>query len=265
MKNQFLFALLALLPGFVGSAPAQAVAVTVRLDTNTIGICETTTLRVFAQVVPSLRPNSDRIFSWYVDVLHTNAVVAFANYPALVKPSSDNDPQTSSKGFTVGAERRGIYDTFLNRPGAGVTSAVELLVIPITGQAAGRTRFQARHGSGVPNLAEDFIVAPSGGGGFQMGGDYSLAFADLTVVTNAGTREKRLSVAHQRLTGVTNKVTLSYSGVAGCDCIVEFRNEVTSGPAWQAFPNGPHNAGVYFDTNTAPRRFYRLRALPVGR
>jgi len=267
MKNRFpgLLALLALLPGFAGSALAQAVAVTLRLDTNTVGICETTTLRVFAQVVPSLRPNSDRVFSWYVDVLHTNGIVAFANYPGLVKPTSDNDPQTSSKGFTVGAERRGIYDTFLNRPGAGVTSAVELLSIPITGQSAGQTRFLVRHGSGVPNLAEDFIVAPLGGGGFQTGGDYSAAFVDLTVVSGTTMREKRLAIAHQRLGGATNKASLSFGAVAGCDCFVEFRNELASGPAWQAFPNGPHNAGVYFDTNTTPRRFYRLRAVPVGR
>ena len=256
--------LLVLSPSLGDSLLAQAVAVTVRLDTNTLGICETTTLRVFGQVVPSLRVGSDRIFSWYVDIVNTNAPVAFANYPALSKLASDNDAQTSSDGVSVGSERRGIYDTFLNRPGAGVNSPIELVSIPISGHSVGTTRFLVRHGSGVANLAEDFIVAPLGGGDFKVGGDYSAAFADLTVVTNNVTSEKRLTIAYEGLGGGTNKVPVRFAALPGCDCYVEYRNDLASGFVWQAFPGGPHNAGVYVDINNVPRRLYRLRAVPIG-
>src|SRR5437764_7853752 len=77
------------------SSRAQSVSVTLRLDTNQISVGAATTLHVFAQVVPSLRTNADRIFSWYVDVLNTNGTVASANYNAMIKAASDNDPQTS--------------------------------------------------------------------------------------------------------------------------------------------------------------------------
>lgn len=244
---------------------AQAVNVTLRLDTNTIGICDTTVLRVYAQVAPVFRPGADRIFSWYIDVLNTNSSVVYANYGAMLKTASDKDPQTSSTGFSDGAHRRGIYDTFLNLLGAGVTSPVELLAIPLTGQAAGRTRFRIQHGTGIPNLSDDFIVAPRGGGDLLTGGDYSAAFIDLNVTTNA-TTPRRLSVAHEIASGGSNKLTIRFDApVAGCDCFLEYRNQLGSDPNWQSFPAGPHNSGIYRDTNQVPTRFYRLRAMPTGR
>lgn len=266
MKNRLImtFVLLSGLLGGANQALSQAVAVTLRLDTNTIGICETTTLRVYAQVVPALRPTADRIFSWYVDVLNTNGLVVLANYSALVKSTSDNDPETSSTGFTDGAHRRGIYDTFVNLPGAGTTNAVELLAIPLTGLRVGQTSFRVQHGTGVPNLSEDFIVAPQGGGNPSTGGDYTLAQIGLNVVSNATTGVKRLSIAHEKLSGTTNKSTLTFNGVAGCDCFVEHRTALGVAPTWQAFPGGPHNQGVYRDTNNLPTRFYRLRAVPAN-
>src|SRR5262245_13709300 len=91
------------------AAQGQSVVVTASLDATSINAGQTTTLRVFAQVAPAFRPSSDRIFSWYLDVLNTNGPAASANYVAMVKPASDNDPLISSKGFADGANRRGIY------------------------------------------------------------------------------------------------------------------------------------------------------------
>ena len=123
-------------------ACAQVVGVTAQLDASTINVGQGTTLRVFAQVLPGVRTNADQIFSWYVDVLNTNVAVASANYASMLKPASDNNPMVSSNGFTGGANRLGIYDTFLNLPRAGVTNAVELLRIPVraSGSAASISR-----------------------------------------------------------------------------------------------------------------------------
>src|SRR4051794_24460498 len=93
-----------------GRAIPQVVGVTLRLDTNVISVGGATTLRVFAQVIPSIRPNADQIFSWYVDVLNTNGSIASANYASMVKNASDNIPEISSSGFNDGANRRAIYD-----------------------------------------------------------------------------------------------------------------------------------------------------------
>src|SRR5689334_21623415 len=86
-------------------ANAQAVAVTMRLDTNMVTVGQGTTLHITAQVVPGLRPTSDRIFSWYVNVLNTNGDSVGANYSAMLKTASDNDPSLSSKCINSGANR----------------------------------------------------------------------------------------------------------------------------------------------------------------
>ena len=119
---------------------AQSVAVTMSLDAPSMSVGQSNRLHIYAQVVPTLRTNADRIFSWYVDVLNTNGTVASANYAAMLKSASDNDPQTSSNGVSQASNRRGIYDTFLNLPGAGVSNAVELMSIPLIGIAPGQTR-----------------------------------------------------------------------------------------------------------------------------
>src|SRR6266850_1808021 len=142
---------------------AQAVAVTMSLDAPTISVGQGTTLHVYAQVVPNLRTNTERIFSWYVDVLNTNGSAVGVNYSGMQKTTSDQDPQTSSTGVSQGANRRGIYDTFLNRPGAGTSNAVELMSIPVTGLAAGQTRFLVQAGSGVPLMSSDFLAVPKSG------------------------------------------------------------------------------------------------------
>ena len=240
-------------------AGAPAVAVTMRLDTNVVAVGQGTLLHVSAQVVPSLRPSADRIFSWYVDVLNTNGVAAGANYNAMLKSASDNDPQLSSKGANDGANRRAIYDTFLNLPGAGVTNPVELMSIPVTGLTGGKTRFLVQAGTGA-DLSADFQVAPIGGGQPYVGGDYSAAFVDLTVTNSVPCP---LSLVVTPLAGggrPGGTFQLSFSPCPGRTHTVEARAALGDIPGWQALPGAPHNSGVVIVTNTTTTRFFRVRA-----
>jgi hypothetical protein len=237
----------------VTAAQAQAVVVTARLDTNLLAVGQTTTLRVFAQVTPNLRADADRIFSWYVDVLNTNGAAASAHYDLMLKSASDNDPLISSTGTTDGANRRGIYDTFLNRPGAGVSNAMELMAIPVQAAGSGATRFTVRAGTGVPGLSEDFIVAPKGGGDPWTGGDYTLANADLTVSQGCN-----LQVQIQRLGGSPVRYQVQFTPCPGRNHTVESRGSVGSG-VWLPLPGAPHNSGSVTVTNTSPSLFLRVR------
>jgi hypothetical protein len=247
-----------LLAGVVCDGRAQAVAVTLSLDSPTVGLGAGTTLRVFAQVVPAQRPNADRIFSWYLNVLNTNGAVAAANYAAMQKTTSDEDPYTSSAGFTTNGNRFGIYDTFLNLPGAGVSNTVELMAIPVTGVSAGITSFQVTAGSGVPALSEDFIVAPLGGGDPLTGGDYSAAAINLEVIAPC---ELFLQITRVSGGGPGQPLLLTFPTCAGYDHTVQTRNSAGSG-GWVALPGGPHNSGSLFVTNTSSARFFRVMASP---
>ncbi len=233
----------------------QAVVVTARFDTNAISVGGSTTLRVFAQVVPGLRSTSDRIFSWYVDVLNTNGAVAAANYGAMVRPASDNLPGAgSSTGLTQGANRRGIYDSFMNLEGAGVNSPVELMRIPVTGTAVGQTRFSVVAGSGTP-LAEDFIVAPLGGGAPYLGGSYATAFADLQVTGGAACAPV-LQIA--RLPNGT-QARLTFPPCAGRTHFVEGLTAIDGVATWQVLPAAPHNSGDVLVSLTGGMRIFRVR------
>ena len=247
--------LFGLLFGSAGHARAQAVQVTARLDTNTISAGGSTTLRVFAQVVPGLRATTDRIFSWYVDVLNTNGTAASANYAAMLKPASDNDPLISSSGSTQGANRVGIYDTFLNLAGAGVSSPVELMRIPVTGLSAGQVRFAVRAGTGVPELSADFIAAPIGGGDPLLGGDYSVAFADLQVV--AGDACSPVLQITRLAGGATARLT--FTPCAGRTHTIESKVIFDNVATWQSVAGAPHNSGNVVVNISGAQRFYRLR------
>ncbi len=243
------------------SAIAQAVAVTARLDTNVLAAGQVTTLHILAQVVPSLQASSSQIFSWYVDVLNTNGAAASANYAAMLKTASDNNPQLSSTGFNDGANRRAIYDTFMNLPGAGVTNPVELMSIPVTGLANGKTRFLVQAGTGA-NLSYDFQVAPNGGGSPYTGGVYTAAFVDLTVTNGAAPCV--LQLVETRLAGngqpPTGTLQLSFTPCAGRNHVVEFIYTPTNGAVWQALPGAPFNSGLVTVTNTGgSERIFRVR------
>jgi hypothetical protein len=257
MKRSSLFLLCATLAALCPAAlPAQVVSVTMSLDDSSINVGEGTTLHVYAQVVPNVRTNADRIFSWYVDVLNTNGAAAVADYGAMLKAASDNYPQTSSNGVSQGSNRVGIYDTFLDLPGAGVSNAVELMSIAVSGAAAGQTRFRVRAGTGVPALNADFLVAPKGGGTPYEGGDYSAAFADLSVTESCVIP---LQIARQ--TGGT--VRLTFTPCAGRNHAVEYRDSMSDAAVWQLLPGGPYNLGTLSVTNLPLQRFFRIRADPL--
>jgi len=261
MKYPLLFfALLLLLTA--SFAPAQVVGVTAQLDTNRIVVGQQTTLHIFAQVLPAYRAGADRIFSWYVDVLNTNGAAATGNYSALLKPASDKDPLTSSNGFTSGANRLAIYDTFLNLARAGVTNPVELIRIPIVGVAAGQTLFSLRHGTGQPGLSQDFLVASNGGSGFMTGGDYTAAQAALTVVGGATGPVTCLTLTQTNLGANQTRVTLTFCPLPGYNHFVDFQNQLGPTAAWQPASATPYNSGVYVETNTVGMRYYRIRATP---
>lgn len=252
-KIQFL-----VMASFLSQAIAQqpAVVVTASLDATTINSGQTTTLRIFAQVAPAVRPSAERIFSWYVDVLNTNAPAASANFNAMVKPASDNDPLISSTGLPDGAHRRGIFDTFLDLPGAGVAAPVQLMTIPVTGLAAGKTRFEVKAGSGVPALFADFIVAPTGGGDPLTGGDYTLATADLEVLQGC--------FLLMQITPLNNgaQLRMNFTPCAGFNHTVEFLDVLVSNGNWQPLPGAPHNTGQLTVNRVLNRQYYRVKALP---
>lgn len=240
------------------SARAQAVAVTMSLDAANLTVGQGTTLRVFAQVVPALRANSDRIFSWYVDVLNTNGTIAGANYAAMQKTASDRDPQTSSTGVSEGANRRGIYDTFLNLPGAGTSNRVELMSIPITALSPGRTRFAVQAGTGVA-LDSDFEVISKDFSQSFTGGDYSAAFADLNV-TSSGACNPQLRFGRAALGGAPGGTfLLTFTPCPGRTHTVEFRTAIADATGWLPLPGAPHNSGSVTITNTGTQRYFRLR------
>jgi len=222
---------------------------------------ETTTLHVFAQIVESQRASTDRIFSWYVDLLNSDGAIAKFNADSLMKPTSDRDSRTSSSGATDGANRRGIYDTFLNLADAGHLVPVELFSVPVQATAVGRVSFHVQAGTGVNALAADFIVAPAGGGDPLLGGDYSAASIELEVTSGAiCVRPKITAISRTSQPGGLNQVQITFSApCVGQNIFVEFRDELGT-PPWQPLPGGPHNSGSVTDTSTAPRRFYRLRA-----
>ena len=258
--------LLALVQWMEGSqwASAQAVAVTMRLDTNLVTVGQGTTLHISAQVVPSLRATSDRIFSWYVNVLNTNGAAVGANYSAMLKTASDNDPSLSSKGTNSGANRFAIYDTFINdspvsKSGTGVSTPVELMSIPVTGLAAGKTRFLVQAGSGAA-LSADFQVAPTGGGAAYIGGDYSAAFADLSVTSSIPCALNLTVIRLSGSGGPGGTFQLSFSPCPNYTHTVQSRGALGDVTGWQALPGAPHNSGVVLVTNTGPSRFYRVLA-----
>lgn len=235
------------------SAEGQAVLVTAQLDANTILVGGSTTLRVFAQVAPALQPTADRIFSWYVDVLNNNGAAATANYGAMLKPASDNDPLISSVGVPQGSNLRGVFDTFLNRPGAGVLAPVELMRIQVTGLAPGQARFAIAAGSTVPELTADFIVAPVGGGDPYVGGMYGSAFVDLQVT--GGACAPVLQIA--RLNSTQARVT--FTPCAGRTHLVEGLTAIDGVATWQVLPGSPHNSGDIIVDLTGPMRIFRVR------
>jgi len=243
----------------ISRAAGQAVVVTMRLDTNRVAVGASTTLHIYAQVAPAYRSSADQIFSWYLNVRNTNGSVAGANYNAMLKSSSDGDAKTSSTGTTVGADRKDIYDTFLNLPGAGVVAPVELMSIPVTGLAGGHTRFQATAGNGLP--LTDFLVGLNGLSDFVTGGDYGAAFADLDVIDSGCSILLHIAPIGAS-GGPGQRLALTFVPCPGLNHTVQFRGALDDAIGWRSLPGAPHNSGSVTVTNTAASQFFRVATSP---
>jgi hypothetical protein len=235
---------------WAATALGQAVDVTMRLDQPYLAVGQTTTLRVLAAIDPALTNQSEQIFSWYIDLLNGSGAVAQAEYGSLSMTNGDNLAGASSGGITDQPHRRGIYNTFMNRPGAGRGAPVELLSVTVTAMASGTAVFSVQPGTTVSNLAHDFIVATTNQASPFTGGDYAAASAALMV-------RDLVSVSIARATN--GLVRIAYPVVTGLTYRVEFRDNLLDGPDWQAMAGAPHNAGALVETNAAAqRRSYRV-------
>ncbi|MHB8521424.1 MAG: hypothetical protein ACYDH9_11800 [Limisphaerales bacterium] len=245
-------------------AQAQVVTVTAAFDSPTLTVGAATTLRVFAQVDPANQALADQIFSWYVDVLNLAPTNARADFATLQKRFSDNNPRTSSLGKAEGINnQRGIFDTFLNTPGAGVTNRIELFNCSVTALATGTVAFAVSAGTTVTNLAYDFVVNPLADTDPLTGGIYDSARAALSVTPPViDTTPINLQLSYAKLAGISsNRVTLSFNAAAGRNYFLEYMDKLTNAPSWQLLPGAPHNSGNFVDTNASPSRFYRVRAV----
>jgi hypothetical protein len=249
-----------LLPAFwlVSTAGAfgQAVSVTMSLDTNRVTVGNSAILRVYAQILPVYQTNSDRIFSWYVDLLNSDGTVASGNYAQLNKATSDKDPQTSSSGKTDGPNRRGIYDTFMNLPGAGRSNRVELFNVPVTGVSTGKLTLSVQAGTTV-NLSKDFIVGSTNADYPKFGGDYSAANVTLEVVAGPVGGTNQISLIRAQ----PGQFTISFPLTTGRDHFVESRDNLGTNGIWQTIAGGPHNSGSLTVSNNVALRFFRLRVV----
>jgi hypothetical protein len=236
------------------TAVAQPVLVTVKLESSQIAVGASTTLHVFAQVAPAQRASVDRIFSWNVDLLNSNGAIADAS-GAITKPVSDQDPQISSSGTMDGSNRRSVYDTFMNLPGAGVSAPVELFSVPVKGLAQGSLTLKVQVGTGVPALGADFIVAPLGGGDPLIGADYSQASTTLTV--GASVCQSHLTPLLAGSPG-SRQITINFTLCPGQNHTVEYTDDLLH-PNWQALSGAPQNSGSLTDSAASSHRFYRVR------
>jgi hypothetical protein len=242
------------------SALAQAVIVTVTLDTNRLALGSSATLRAYAQVAPGYRASAAQIFSWYIDLVVSGSNTVELAYSSLQRPASDRDPLTSSAGTRDGPNVRGIYDTFLARTNVGVTEPVELLSIPVRAVAPGVATIAIQAGTAVNGLENDFVVEPIGDGPILTGADYTLARAEIRVtapLTNVVATISQTLLPENR----GRLMTIRFPVVSGNIYAVEYRTALDASTTWQSLPQAPHNTGYADDTNSTPARFYRVKVL----
>ncbi len=237
---------------------AQSVIVTVRLDKPSVAPGEQTTLRVLAQVAPALRPRSQQLFSWHIDLVQESVAVADLTIASLDRPASDRVSTTSSSGNVDGNTVRGIFDTLAGRPTAGVLEPVELLTVPVVGRRAGTATFRVNAGTGPAGLSGDFLVAGLNPDETWSGGDYAIATATIEVKA-ADPEPPTLAISIDRsIGGPAGTVVLGFPVVTFRTYLVEFTETLGPEPPWQPLPDAPHNSGRVTDPVAAGPRFYRL-------
>jgi hypothetical protein len=242
---------------------AQVVNVTMVADTNRIPVGGSTMLRAYAQIIEPLRAGSDRIFSWYVDFQTQGESVAKPDYALLQKPDADKDPLISSFGTTLGADRIAIYDTFMNLEGAGKSTPVLLFSVPVTGVSIGVTEYQIGAGTGVPNMSQDFFVAPLGGGDPLTGGIYTNASVRMEVIAGANPLDPFPIVLSKSPPATKTLLNLSWPIKAGWRYSLESRTNIKSPSSWQPVPSVLLTTGSVTITNTGTAQFFRIKAEPA--
>lgn len=259
MKTWWLACIFATLATWLLSVTAQAqfAIVTLKLDTNRVAVGESTVLHVFAQIAAPQRIIAERIFSWNVDLLDSNGNAARSDFSRLLKPASDREPHTSSAGMVDGANRLGIYDTFLDRPGAGREAPVELFSVPIVGVAGGQAIFRVTAGSSSPGPSVDFVLSPAEGDQPLIGGSYEGATVNLEVIGNPPCHP-RLDLRQESLATGERRVIISFAPCPAGEHVVEYRDSLTEG-SWQPVAGAPHDSGLVTETISDSVRFYRLR------
>jgi hypothetical protein len=239
----------------------EAVIVSSTLDTNRLVAGSSTVLHVFARIAPDQQTNGLQIFSWDIDLISLGDPCVRIEAAQLLRPTSDNDPETSSAGTQDGSNLRSIHDTFLDLMGAGHDQPVELFSVPIAAISPGKVTLAIQAGTGSEEMGGDFVVQPSGDGPPLIGGYYSAARVDLEItapLTNLTSRitQTPLPQSDGRL------ITITFPVLAENDYVVEYTPSISTPVLWQPLPNPPHNAGFADDTNSQPRRFYRVRVMP---
>ncbi len=79
-----------------------------------------------------------------------------------------------------------------------------------------------------------------------------------TTVSVAG--DAAVAINANRVPGSsTTHVVLTYPLTVGFNHVIEYRDNVNSGPDWQPLPAGPHNSGTAADDSSTGERYYRLK------
>ncbi|MSU63750.1 MAG: hypothetical protein EXS31_15340 [Pedosphaera sp.] len=249
------FGLGAAWPGF--SAPA--VNVSVALSTNRLFAGETAMLQVSAQVAPEYQSVSDQLFSWNIDLMNTSGAVAGIQMAGLQKPGSDHDVLTSGNGTAEESNLRGIFDTFLQTPGAGKDRPILLLSVPVVGKNPGRALLYVQAGSAAAGLMEDFLVATLDDGASLGGGDYSLARVELEVVAPVPPVTDVRSTLSFLTSQDRSHLALRYPTMAGKRYFVEFAEQLDPPVVWLPALDAPDNSGAVLITNVGGQRYYRIQ------
>lgn len=228
----------------------DAVNVTIEAAESFLRVGQSTTVTVYGEIDSAIEADSDQIFSWYIDVLNDGGEVV-GGYANVQTPPSDNNPLTSGDGTPGGAHLRGIYDTFLEKPGAGKGSRVVLVQFEVMARSAGTATFSVAAGTTVGSLS-DFLVSRSGGGSFT-GGNYLGASVAITVIRP----DLRLTVSR---TG--DQADIMFLPIAGFTHTLQYSDTLLAG-SWVDLPGGPHNSGVASQAVSGlVRRFYRVAVMP---
>jgi len=156
-------------------ADAAVVKVTASADKPLVGVGETGTLTVFAELTPGHSGAGNGIFGWDVDVLITNPTIIELLPATLVLPPGvwTSGAVTSSTGTPTTWGIDAVYDTGEGADDLGLGAPVELFSVQYRGLADGNTTLSIEPDT---TSGADFVTWLG-----ETGGDYSNASVGITV------------------------------------------------------------------------------------